>query len=328
MYSKLDILSDVLGSLHISGNLLLHESYTAPWSISIPHGEKLGKLLHVQPGTRVIAFHLVERGYIEVASTTEDARHKPPLIVDAGEMVICFGGTPHKIFQGNNVSSFPVENVLAGEDLPFRCQGEERGISLVCICGLFYLQDTHLNPLFAALPPILHAPVSHAETFQNLSGVANLFVQELDRPSPGSDFMVGRLLELLCAGAIRAYMNKLQSQEPSWFVGLQDPVINRALSMVHAQPGSDWSIDMLAQNVGLSPSRFASRFKETLGESPMQYVSKWRIHVASRLLKKTESNISEIASQVGYENLAAFNRAFKRHLSMPPGAWRSLYAKN
>lgn len=327
MVYKFDILSDVLDSLHICGNLLLHESYTAPWAISIPDREKLGVLLNTKPGTRAVAFHLVERGYIEINFTKNDGLNEPPLIVEAGEMVICFSGTPHKIFQGKNPPIFPVENVFEGVDIPFRCQPHARGISLVCICGVFYLQDTHLNPLFAALPPILHAPVSQAETFQNLSGVANLIVHELEQPAPGSDFMVARLLELLCAGAIRAYIDKSQSQDPSWFTGLQDPIINRALTMIHARPGNNWSIEILAQNVDLSPSRFAARFKETLGESPMNYVSKWRIHVASRLLKSTESNISEIAIKVGYENLAAFNRAFKRHLNIPPGAWRTLYSK-
>jgi len=323
----LDILSDVLDSLHICGNLLLHESYTAPWAISIPDRERLSVLLDTKPGTRAVAFHLVERGYIEISSTADNALNEPPLIVEAGEMVICFSGTPHKIFQGVNPHVFPVENVFAGINIPFRCQPHTRGISLVCICGVFYLQDTHLNPLFAALPSILHASVSQAETFHNLSGVANLIVQELDQRAPGSDFMVARLLELLCAGAIRAYyIDKSHSQDPSWFNGLQDPIINRALTMIHAQPGNDWSIETLAQSVDLSPSRFAARFKQTLGESPMSYVSKWRIHVASRLLKSTESNISEIAAKVGYENLAAFNRAFKRNLKIPPGAWRSLYS--
>ncbi|NEQ52224.1 MAG: helix-turn-helix transcriptional regulator [Leptolyngbya sp. SIO3F4] len=120
-------------------------------------------------------------------------------------------------------------------------------------------------------------------------------------------------------------MDRIQPQDANWLIGLRDPIISRALAMVHAQPGYEWSVNNLARSVDLSPSRFAARFKDTLGESPMSYVSKWRIHVASRPLKSTENNISEISLQVGYENLAAFNRAFKRHLNMPPGAWRTLH---
>ena len=325
MDANFDILSNVLNSMHICGNLLLYESYNAPWSISIPQGHKLGKLLDIKPGTRVVAFHLVERGYLEIASTEENTSQESSLTVGAGEMVICFSGTAHRIFQGNSFSSFPVKNVLAGTSLPFRSQLEKNYSSVSCICGVFYLEDTYLNPLFASLPPILHASLSQIEAFQNLSGVANLVVRELEQRSPGSDFMVQRLLEVLCAGAIRNYIDKLQSQEPSWLIGLRDPVISKILSIIHAQPGNDWSVETLAKSVDLSPSRFAARFKEIVGESPMSYVSEWRIHVASCLLKTTESNVSEIAFQVGYENLAAFNRAFKRHLNMPPGAWRALH---
>ena len=283
MTSDFDTLSDVLGSLRICGSLLLHESYTAPWAISLPKAEQLAQHLGVQPGTKVVPFHLVERGYIEV-TTTDDLSDKSPLIVEAGEMVVCFQGAAHQIAQGTSLSAFPVEKVFAGEDIPFRCSEGSRGASVVCLCGIFYLHDTYLNPLFASLPPVLHAPVSQVETFQNLSGVAKLVAQELDQRSPGSNFMLERLLELLCAGAIRAHMSTLKAQEASWFIGLQDPIVSRALSMVHAQPGHHWSVDLLAQNVELSASRFSARFKETLGESPMSYVSKWRIHVASRLL--------------------------------------------
>ncbi|MEM9087903.1 MAG: AraC family transcriptional regulator [Cyanobacteria bacterium P01_F01_bin.53] len=320
MSLEFDILSDVLDSLRICGNLLLYESYIAPWAIALPDADQLGRLLGVRPGTKAVAFHLVERGHIEVTSAVSP--DEPPLIVEAGEMVVFFSGMAHQIAQGTTKSSLAVERVLAGDEIPFRCATGGRGVSVACVCGIFYLHDTHLNPLFASLPPILHAPVSQAESFHNLSGVANLIVQELEKRSPGSDFMVERLLELLCAGAVRAYMEKVEPQEASWLTGLRDPIVSRALALIHAQPGYAWSVDALAQHVALSPSRFAARFKATLGESPMGYVTKWRLHIASRLLHSTEKNISEIAIEVGYENLAAFNRAFKRHFEVPPGAWR------
>ena len=315
-----DILSDVLDSLDICGSLLLHESYQAPWAISAPDSERLGQLLDIQPGTRAIAFHLVERGYIELTSPQQSFK---PIIVEAGEMVICFSGMSHQISQGMKPSSISVEHVLGGGEIPFRSSIGDRRSSVLCLCGVFYLRDTHLNPLFASLPPVLHTSVSEASTFRNLSGVANLIAQELDQQSPGSDFMVQRLLELLCAGAVRSYMAKLESQEPSWLTALRDPVISRALAQIHSQPGQAWSVDRLAASVDLSSSRFAARFKATLGEGPMTYVSKWRIHVASRLLKRTEKNIHEIAVIVGYDNLAAFTRAFKRHFGEPPGSWRN-----
>ncbi len=323
MGSEFDILSDVLESLRVCGSLLLHEAYTAPWRIALPQGEQLGHHLNVQAGTKVVPFHLVERGYIELTAEAGLSTDRQPLVIEAGEMVICFNGTSHCISQGANPVSFPVADFFAGKDFPFRCGISDRSASALCLCGVFYLHDTHLNPLLASLPPILHASVAQAETFQNLSGVAHLIAQEVDQRSPGHSFMVERLLELLCAGAIRSYIKDLPTEQSSWLMGLQDPVVSRALTMIHAQPNHDWSVDRLAHNVELSPSRFSARFKETVGQSPMSYVAKWRIHVASRLLKETKDTVSDIALKVGYENLAAFNRAFKRHLDVPPGVWRS-----
>ncbi len=320
MSPNFDIFSDVLDSLRICGSTLLRESYVAPWAIAVPEGAKLAQLMNVKPGVRAVAFHLVERGHIELTTPNPD---QPTLVVNAGEMVICFNGSSHQIAQGSYSQSLQVADVLKGADIPFRCPPDEPGSSVICLCGVFYLHDIHLNPLFAALPPTLKAPVSQTTTFQNLGGVAHLLAQELEQPAPGSDFMVERLLELLCAGAVRAYMAQLDNQESNWLTGLRDPIVGRTLALIHAEPGHDWSIERLAQAVALSPSRFAARFKATLGESPMSYVAKWRIHVASRLLNNSEKNISAIAAEVGYENLAAFNRAFKRHLDVPPGVWRS-----
>ena len=93
--------------------------------------------------------------------------------------------------------------------------------------------------------------------------------------------------------------------------------------MIHSQPGESWSVERLAQGVVMSPSRFAARFAAALGESPMAYVAKWRMNVAGRLLDGTQRGTSEIAAEVGYESLAAFNRAFKRHVGVPPAAWRA-----
>jgi len=90
--------------------------------------------------------------------------------------------------------------------------------------------------------------------------------------------------------------------------------------------GGRWSVKYLAERVAMSPSRFAARFVAALGESPMVYVTKWRMNVASRLLGSTRRPVSEIAADVGYENLAAFRRAFKRHIGVPPAAWRSSQA--
>ncbi len=315
MNSQTDVLSDVLGSMRICGSLLLHELYLPPWAVSVPDAEQLSIILGIKTGVRVVAFHLVERGYMEITFTGGDGS-----VVEAGEMVICFSGESHQISQGANPQILPMEKLMTGGQNPFRGENPIRSTS--CICGVFLLHDTHLNPLFAALPPFLCATVSQTGKFHNLSGVAELMAHEVNRSSPGGNYVLERLLELLCAEAVRSYLTKIQPEQTGWLTGLRDPIVSRALAMIHSQPGANWSVEKLAQGVTMSPSRFAARFTGTLGESPMGYVSKWRMNVASRLLDNTEKGIGEIAADVGYESLAAFNRAFKRHVGFPPAAWR------
>lgn len=108
-----------------------------------------------------------------------------------------------------------------------------------------------------------------------------------------------------------------------WFIGFKDPVVGRAITLIHANPGVDWSVAKFAQGVSMSPSRFAARFSVAVEDSPMGYVTKWRMNIASRLLDESDKNVEEIAAKVGYENVASFSRAFKRNLKMTPTAWRS-----
>lgn len=92
---------------------------------------------------------------------------------------------------------------------------------------------------------------------------------------------------------------------------------------LHARPGEPWSVPRLAGMVAMSPSRLAARFSEALGESPMGYVSRWRMNVARRHLVESQRSVQQVAVEVGYENVAAFIRAFRRHVGMAPAAWRA-----
>jgi transcriptional regulator GlxA family with amidase domain len=148
-------------------------------------------------------------------------------------------------------------------------------------------------------------------------------VQEVNRPTFGGGYVVERLLELLCADAIRSHVETIPEHTVGWFRGFRDPVVGRAIAMIHSRPGENWSVKSLAQCVSISPSRFAARFTATLGESPMAYVTKWRMYVASGLLGNSQQSIDQISTSVGYESLAAFSRTFKRYLGLPPAAWRT-----
>jgi len=313
-----DVLSDALRSMRISGSVLLREEYAAPWGISIPSSNRLSTLFGVKSDVRVVAFHLVESGYCEIKLENGDEA-----VIEAGEMAVCFSGAAHQITQGTNPRILSVETLLARSESTQRSTATNRARGASMLCGAFLLHDIFLNPLFAALPPLLCTRVSRAGELHNLAGVTHLMAQEVERKSSGSGYIVERLLEAMCAELIRAHMAASERPDVGWLSAIKDPVVGRAVAAIHARPGDNWSVTRLAQSVAMSPSRFAARFTATLGDSPMVYVAQWRMNVACRLLAGTRQSIGQIATAVGYESQAAFNRAFKKHVGVAPVAWRT-----
>ncbi|MEE9303663.1 MAG: AraC family transcriptional regulator [Thiotrichaceae bacterium] len=312
-----DPLSQVLNSMRISGSLLLKEKYQAPWAVSVPNSNTLNHLLETTSVTRIAAFHWVERGHITINLGNGESA-----LIEAGEMAVCFSGLKHTLSQGEGSKVQSFEEILSSGNI-FCPDDREQSPSTSLVCGVFLLHDTLLNPLLAALPDVLKFNVTNPNEYPRLYGVVNLMVQELEYQTVGNSFVLKRYLEILCAEAIRAHVDSLPGHSIGWLSALKDPVIGRAIEIIHAQPGYKWSVKSLAEKVTISPSRFAARFTETLGESPMIYITKWRMYVASQMLDGNQHSINQIANDVGYESLAAFSRAFKRHVGLPPATWRA-----
>jgi AraC-like DNA-binding protein len=122
---------------------------------------------------------------------------------------------------------------------------------------------------------------------------------------------------------VRLYLAGLPAEHGGWLAGLRDHAVGRALTLLHERPGADWTLESLAKDVGLSRSALAERFTHFVGEPPMQYLTRWRMQAAARLLADGHAKVSGVALQVGYDSEAAFSRAFKKAAGVPPAAWRS-----
>lgn len=157
-----------------------------------------------------------------------------------------------------------------------------------------------------------------------LPGVADMLMQAIDNGVDAGGFTINRLMELFFAEAIRGYMIRGGAESQGWFRGLADPKVCAAMSLVHEDSGRAWSVATLAAKVGISPSRFAARFKEATGRTVISYVSLWRMHVATRMLRNDSCHLSDIAEAVGYESFPAFSRAFKKIVGVPPSSWRKI----
>jgi len=311
--SRYDTFSQVLSALSVSGSLLINEAYAPPWRVLIPDAGRLHGLLKLGRGVRAVAFHYVKRGCLQLAPERGE-----PLVAAAGELVIGFGGAAHALAQGASGNAVNAETLLVGGANPFQPDAASLPLSTELVCGVFMLRHTELNPLFASLPPLLHVP--SADRQANVSVLLNWLDHELAREQQGGAFVVGRLLELLCAESLRGYL--ATATPAGWFAGLKDPVVGKAIALLHASPGEDWSVSRLAQQVAMSPSRFAARFAAALDDSPMAYLAKWRMNQAARLLAESQLGIEQIAAEVGYDDATAFARSFKRHLGVTPTAWR------
>ena len=190
------------------------------------------------------------------------------------------------------------------------------------VCGVFLLRNTKRNPLVDALPRVLHTDVSGRDGGKTLELLTELLVSELSRARAGHAYMASRLIELFCAEAVRQYLDHHTHEAPGWFRAMRDPRIGPALNVIHAFPGSDLGVAALASEVNMSASRFAARFRETMGQSVMHYATGWRMNVAARLLSDADLSVEQIAHRVGYDSAPAFTRAFARNYECSPSAYR------
>ncbi len=314
----MDVLSEALSAMKITGSVLLNEAYSCPWAISIPNKVLLSQSLNTGNNAHIAAFHFVQRGYIEI-----ELENKSKETVHAGELVICFSGSAHTLYQGTGKSVRPFKEIIEGNN-PFKPTSENDAQSTSLICGIFMLHNTYLNPLYEALPPLLKISIAPGKdySFSSTASIINLLLNEISQQSLAYDYMIERYLELLCAKAIRLHIESTSTNEINWLHALKDSTIARAVTSIHSQPEYDWSVKKIAQGVSLSPSRFAARFTETMGITPMVYVTRWRMYLASKLLNDTHLGLEQVSTKVGYENITAFSRAFKKYVGSPPGVWR------
>lgn len=126
--------------------------------------------------------------------------------------------------------------------------------------------------------------------------------------------------------ALRRHVETSPPGGRGWLAALRDVQIGRALALLHEAPGQAWTVDELAREVAMSRSLLATRFASLVGESPMQYLMRWRLALAARALRSGSDAISRVAERSGYETEAAFSRAFKREFGLPPSTWRKSLA--
>jgi AraC-like DNA-binding protein len=189
------------------------------------------------------------------------------------------------------------------------------GIDCAGLGGYFGFANTNAGALLSMMPGVLHVASFSGESLRR--SLAQL-MEELRSPRPGGQLMASHFAQCLLIEALRHHLDHAVPGRANWLYALQDSKLSGALNAIHAAPGHPWTVALLADAVGMSRSAFASRFSLTVGESPMAYVTRWRMLLACDRLAEKGSTISRVATSLGYESDSAFGAAFKRILGFSP----------
>jgi AraC-like DNA-binding protein len=188
------------------------------------------------------------------------------------------------------------------------------------VTGYFTFSSAPRNPLLASLPVAIHLPADVAAQGP-LGGVVPLIVRESTSPGPGSAVALAHLADLLLIHGLR-HWTATEGAASCGLRAVADPTIGAALRLVHERPAEPWTVARLAGAVAMSRSAFAARFAALVGEPPLQYLARWRMTLAARLLRDERRSVAEVAERVGYANAVAFTKAFARTPGGGPGTYR------
>jgi AraC-like DNA-binding protein len=316
----MDVLSDVLNAVRLTGAVFFDVERRAPWVVETPEGAVIA--CKVMPEAHhVIVFHAVLKGecWVEAPAIPGASIH-----LHEGDVIILPQADRHVLCSSPGMrAGSEIENSCRPDNRPlpfFIGPGEGTGNATHFVCGCLACDVWAFNPIVDGLPRLFHVPMS--DESRSLMALCILAVAETESRQTGRETILARLAELLFVDALRRYIDNLPTEEPSWFSGLRDPHIGAALNLIHGRWREEWTVDKLAREVGLSRSVFASRFAHFVGQAPIHYMTAWRMQLATHLLQRNGTNISRVASEVGYDSEAAFCRTFKRCVGVTPGHWR------
>jgi AraC-like DNA-binding protein len=321
-----DALSDVLSAVQLSGSVFFDVTARSPWVAEAPPAAQIAD--EVMPGAQhVIEYHVVTRGTCWISLVGGVAFE--PVKLEEGDIAVIPQGDPHVVSSAPGMRAEPnLEAHRRPEDanaLPFAIQtGGDGPSDTHAICGFFSCDARPFNPLLDALPRFMRfsrdaSPGSHSLLDQFI----RIATAETANKRAGSQSILNRLSELMFVEVVRLHMNQLANNNTGWLAGLRDPLVGRALTLLHERPAHAWTVEELASEAAASRSALADRFTQIVGCPPIQYLTQWRMQIAAKRLADPNVKIAVVAHEVGYESEAAFSRAFKKLVGRSPSQWRS-----
>ncbi|HZC25363.1 MAG TPA: AraC family transcriptional regulator [Candidatus Binatia bacterium] len=315
----MDVLSEVLKVVKLQGALFYNAEFSSPWSVYAASSASLASFFAT--GTEhVIVYHLLTEG--RASARLNDGE---PFPLQAGDIVMIPHGDPHIVENGPTTP--PVDNsenlraVLAQGLKLWRLGGG--GEVSKFVCGYMACEPRLSQGFLSGLPSIFKVNIRNDASGRWLENSIRFSVDQADASRAGREAVLAKLSEVLFVEALRMYIAQLPPQKTGWLAGARDVEVGKTLALMHRNPAHPWTIASLAKEAGVSRSVLAERFRHYLNESPMAYLTRWRLQLGAQMLSSTSHSVAQIAPEVGYESEAAFNRAFKREFTVPPARFRT-----
>ena len=238
-----------------------------------------------------------------------------PVLVHAGDCFLLPRGLPFRLASDLAIKPLLFSDAFAQRLI--RRQGPQEAEGECYIAGgHFSLTGGHAERLLQSLPAIVHLQRESDKASMRWS--LERMREELQDPQPGSSLIAQQLAYMMLVQALRLHLTDALSAGPGWLAALSDKPMSLALTTMHEHPGHPWTLQSLAEKVGLSRSVFALRFRAIVGETPMEYLTRWRMLLAAERLKNSSECLAGIAQSLGYESESAFGKAFRRVMGASP----------
>lgn len=298
----MDLLADILRISGLRKRILHRFALSQPWALRFPCPHSMG-------------FHVVTQG--EAFLWTEGAAE--PILLRCGDMVLMSRGSHHHL--STHADASLVAQALDVSLHPFALPDSPNPLA-TWVSGAYQLWHDPIHPLFQELPAVV---ILRAETLAYADAMPQclqVLAHELRQPALGSEAVVAGLLDILFHLMLRRVLAEHTGRSSQWAQATQDPQMGVALQLMHAEPAHEWSLESLAAAVGLSRSGFALKFKQSVGETPLHYLTTLRMLLAMQHLSQTDETLERIARQVGYQDAFSFSKAFKKTFGLSPRAFR------
>ena len=303
----MDALAGLLDGPRARGAFLLRSIMNPPWSVRVEDRAPLSLVAMVRGDAWVVpaAGGAVRLGPGDIAVTrgpepftfADDPATSPQVVIHPGQ----------------HCTSPDGEDLAQAMELGVRTWGNDPDGSVVMLIGTYERSSELGQRLLRALPPLL--VLAHDDWS---SPLVPLLGDEMVKDEPGQEVVLDRLLDLLVIAVLRAWFSRPEAEAPAWYRAYGDPVVGRALRMLHNNPSHPWTVASLAAETGVSRAALARRFTELVGEPPMSFLTGWRVALAADLLREPDSTVGAVAQQVGYGSPFALSTAFKRVRGVSP----------